>query len=814
VSLKRSSHRPLALSLGIFVLVGLSPMAVAAAPQGQPREYIVTLAVPGTEGTIRPSSQGAKQRIRQRAKSAREATLDVARTHGLTVRHRYGFAFSGFSATMTPAQASRLAAEPTVVAVREARTFRIAAQVAPAGIRRVRAWDDGTVPGPDVAAHVAIVDTGVGPGTLAGQPLPMEPQGDPSARELNLGEGVNCYDDPFTRNRNEAWEPGNPEPEDGWWADTQGHGTHVAGIIGARDNDIGSVGVAPGATLHSVRVFQGGSGSESAVACGIDWAIATHADATLPDIDVINLSIQGDRLDFKEDCGAALADPMQAGICRATAMGIVVVAAAGNQGRNANSSAPGGFDRVISVGALTDTDGSGGGHGPRASCGFNERDDTYASFSNFGPEVDVVAPGTCVLSTAHRSGGGPSLDGDALVVNTGTSMAAPHVSGAVARYIAEHGRPAGLAGVNQIRQRVRAAGRLDWILKSDPLWYGVNDPDPPNRVLDTDALTGDPLVRAWVFHKRFNVSGKARSRATRVDIQRGGGFGGAVQLSLAGLPAAAGSATFADASLDGTGRHDLGTTVRLALEGGPASEGAYDLEVSAEGNGIPPHSRPLPLVIDRSGPTVSGLHARPRAGRASMARSGAAQAFLRWQVSDALSGVDRARLQRKTGQASWRFAGVGGRVSARVTLKPGQANRFRVRAEDGLGNQRTSHAISVRLSVRDSASGQWQVPAGEWKTKVVPKAFRRSILLASGATDSLATTFVGRGVALAGSVGPARGTFRVRVDGGAWRSVSLAAAKPGHRKVAWSTLLDAGSHTLEVQGVSGQTALDALLIIR
>jgi hypothetical protein len=149
-----------------------------------------------------------------------------------------------------------------------------------------------------------------------------------------------------------------------------------------------------------------------------------------------------------------------------------------------------------------------------------------------------------------------------------------------------------------------------------------------------------------------------------------------------------------------------------------------------------------------------------------------------------------------------------------VSLKPGQASAFRVKATDALGNTRTSQVHRVRMSVRDSASPQWQKPAGQWKKKSVAKAFGGSILLASGPTDSITTSFKGRGVAVAGSVGPARGTFRVRIDGGPWSTVSLTTPKPGHRKVAWSRVLGQGKHKLELQGLTGQTALDAILILR
>ena len=70
----------------------------------------------------------------------------------------------------------------------------------------------------------------------------------------------------------------------------------MAGTIGARDNSVGTIGVAPGAKLWSVRVFEGSTGTEASIVCGLDWAVGTHSNAT-PDIDVINMSIEGPRLD-------------------------------------------------------------------------------------------------------------------------------------------------------------------------------------------------------------------------------------------------------------------------------------------------------------------------------------------------------------------------------------------------------------------------------------------------------------------------------------------------------------------------------------
>ena len=799
MSAGRVAVRTLLALLSLALLGALLPATALAAPEGKLREYIVSLQVSGSDNVIAPSTRSARQRIAMRSERARNATQRLEREVGFSSRQRFSNAMTGFSAKLTQEQAAELARDAKVAAVRPARRFRISAQVTPPGVKRINAWEPGGS-GPDVDADVAVLDTGIGPGDANGDPLPMGPAGAP---ELNIAGGINCYDNPSTGGINEALAyPGR-------WADSHWHGTHVAGTIGARDNNVGTVGVAPGVRLWAVRVFGGVSGSEAAIICGLDWAIATHnPQSSTPPIDVINMSIQGPRLDSQEDCDQILADPrgdpIHQGVCRATAIGITVVAAAGNSSYNANNSSPGGYDQVISVGAMTDVDGTGWGKGGVSPCSgeSNERDDTFASYSNFGREIDIVAPGTCVESTW------PTTSGAVTTRSSGTSMAAPHVTGAVARYLADHpGTPP-----ERMRRIVRAAGRLDWKAKSDPVWYGVRDPDDPNRVLDVKALTEGPMLKSWVFHDSFTVAGTSRTRTTRVDVQRGGGYDGTATLDLTGLPGAVGTAAFGETSLSGLG--GLGTDVTLNLKtSGP--DGRYGLGVEVNGPGVSAFSRGLRLTVDRTGPEVSGLSPRVRGGRAPLTTKGAAQTFLQWSVDDEYSSIKRVSLQRKTGSGPWRDVGTTGKTSSLVTLKPGQANRFRVKATDSLGNRSTSDVVEARLSVRDSSSSQWFQPAsGGWKTKKAKRAYGGSLLLANSATDSLSTSFKGKAVAVAGAVGPARGSFQVRVDGGEWQSVRLKADKAGQRKVVWSRILEDGQHTVEIQGKSGQTALDAILILR
>ncbi|MFE1169374.1 S8 family peptidase [Nocardiopsis sp. NPDC058789] len=168
--------------------------------------------------------------------------------------------------------------------------------------------------------------------------------------------------------------------------DRQGHGTHVAGTVGAD-----SYGVAPGASLYGVKVLgDDGSGTYDDVIAGIDW-VAANADANA----VANLSLGGPASQAVDDAVNALADS-----------GVFVAVAAGNEGQDAGNVSPGGAEGVVTVGASDDSDAT-------------------ASFSNYGPAVDIYAPGVDVESTIP--GGGTDS-------YSGTSMASPHVAGAAALY--------------------------------------------------------------------------------------------------------------------------------------------------------------------------------------------------------------------------------------------------------------------------------------------------------------------------------------------------------------------------------------------
>jgi subtilisin len=272
-----------------------------------------------------------------------------------------------------------------------------AAQVVPAGVTRIGAQPGAQlITGADVG--VAIVDTGI----------------DFQHADLTVAEAcftayAACQDD-------------------------EGHGTHVAGIVAAKDNDMDVVGVAPGATLYAVKVLdRRGRGADSTLMAGLDW-IAQNATLVSPPIRVVNMSLG--RAGTLDDNPA-----LHASVQALTAAGLTVIVAAGNDSTlEVSEQVPATYPEVVAVASTTATAGA-------SLCAEHPNsvmEDTASFFTTdgaFDPTteigVSVSAPGeerediteSCfvesvgILST--QLGGG-------MVRMAGTSMAAPHVSGVVA----------------------------------------------------------------------------------------------------------------------------------------------------------------------------------------------------------------------------------------------------------------------------------------------------------------------------------------------------------------------------------------------
>jgi hypothetical protein len=187
------------------------------------------------------------------------------------------------------------------------------------------------------------------------------------------------------------------------WSDRNGHGTHVAGIIGAIDNNTGVVGVAPGVKIISYKVFNAtGSGSSSNINKAID-AVTDFKKKNPTKKCIVNMSL-----------GSSVDRDKNERVDRCVNEGVIVVVSAGNKATDANTASPASAKKAITVGAYDDSN--------------NE----FASFSNFGTKVNVLAPGVNILSTYidNEYQGYKSL--------SGTSMAAPVVTGAIVNMIAKN----------------------------------------------------------------------------------------------------------------------------------------------------------------------------------------------------------------------------------------------------------------------------------------------------------------------------------------------------------------------------------------
>jgi len=355
-------------------------------------------------------------------------TAEHGRAYGASVSHRYNAALKGYAATIPLARLDDVRRDPRVAFVSEDRPVASVAQTLPTGIDRI----DG-----ELSSHfssntwnniaVAVIDTGSGPHS-----------------DLNIVGGMNC-------STGKSYSDGN------------GHGTHVAGTIGAINNGAGVVGVAPGIPIYSVRVLNNqGTGSFSSIICGIDWVTA---NASTLNIKVANMSLGGAGTD-DGNCGNTNNDALHRAICNSVAAGVTYVVAAGNDNSDLAGFVPAAYDEVLAVTAVADFNGRPGG-GAAATC-RSDVDDTPADFSNFAgngsPDADhtIAAPGVCILST--WKGGGYSTI-------SGTSMASPHVAGTAALCIATGkctGSPSNVIGKLRLDASVQGAG------------YGfTGDPDSP-----------------------------------------------------------------------------------------------------------------------------------------------------------------------------------------------------------------------------------------------------------------------------------------------------------------------------------------------
>jgi aqualysin 1 len=291
----------------------------------------------------------------------------MERQYGFSADHVYSATVRGFAARLTLEQIAELRRDPLVAYIEADGEMRLLDQVLPWGVDRIEADLSSARAGDGIGSidnvHVYVLDNGV----------------DVNHPDLNVAGHVN-----FTAAAN---------------APTCGHGTRVAGVLAARDNTIGVVGVLPGAPITAVKVTTCDPiiMSTSTVIKGVDWVTQNAVKPA-----VANMSI-----------GGFPSSTLDTAVKRSADNGILYVIAAGNSSMEACFTSPqrvGTYAGVMTVAATTISN-------------------TEASFSNYGRCVDIWAPGETILTT--DLGGGT-------VTSSGTSYAAPHVGGAAGLYLSTH----------------------------------------------------------------------------------------------------------------------------------------------------------------------------------------------------------------------------------------------------------------------------------------------------------------------------------------------------------------------------------------
>lgn len=290
---------------------------------------------------------------------------------GFRAEYVFSHAIRGFSASLTARQIQELESDAMIKYIEPDGIMTAIQQTLPWGIDKIDADISSTKAGDGQGSvtnvNVYVIDTGI----------------DVKHADLNVVGHVT-----FADKKN---------------YDCNGHGTHVAGTIAAKDNTIDVVGVIPGAPLTGVKVLGcSGSGYTSWVIKGVDWVTANAKPPA-----VANMSLGGSP-------STALDDAVR----NSVAKGIFYAIAAGNESADACNTSPartGTTNGIMTVAAVNDKD-------------------QEASWSNYGKCVDIWAPGVSILST--RKGGGTTT-------MSGTSMAAPHVAGTAGLYLSTHaGDPA------------------------------------------------------------------------------------------------------------------------------------------------------------------------------------------------------------------------------------------------------------------------------------------------------------------------------------------------------------------------------------
>lgn len=384
--------------------------------------------------------------FRDRAGPPSQVANELAQQLPFQLGHVYEHAVAGMAITIPEHAAihvlDALRRNPNVESIGNDLRGTANAQSLPKGIDRVNA-EPSMSPSPGDGLRLAVIDTGVDldhADLVAG---------------LDTSLSVDCV------NYSGCGAGGD---------DDNGHGTFVAGVAGARDNDASVIGASPATSLLSVKSAKSdGSVAASDFIAGLDYVAQLNQSGQ--HVDVVNASIAFNCSVCTDDSTNSTVIAMHDSVRAIVSGGTTMVVAAGNQGSDTSTTVPAAFDEVITVSALDDGDGEPG-------------NDSFAWFSNYGEDIDLIAPGVGELSL--KRGGGTTR-------GSGTSYASPHVAGVAAvfirTYLAETGTKPSPGTVRQalIEAGECASGALHGALGCDTVWSG--DPDG----------IGEPLVRADNF---------------------------------------------------------------------------------------------------------------------------------------------------------------------------------------------------------------------------------------------------------------------------------------------------------------------------
>ena len=566
-----------------------------------------------------------------------------------------------------------------------------------------------------------------------------------------------------------------------------GHGTHVAGTIGGvGGNAQGVAGVNWAVTMISAKFLQETGETADAVRA-LDYLTDLKLHHGV-DIVAVNLSWGG------SEFSQALLDAIN----RGGDAGILYVAAAGNSGNDNDglhpfypatdqctkhfpTGSPRGYDCIVSVAAI-------------------DRNGALASFgtsgaSNYGATtVDLGAPGKEIVSTYPYS-----LYAEA----DGTSMAAPHVTGAIALLasctgalppnqlrddlLASGVATASLVGKTATGKRLDVAALAAHCSDSGPPSATITAPhSPTNTTTVTESVSFDEAVNGLAASD-FSLSGSST----------GCSIGSPVEVSRASF------------AVPLTGCSE--GTVQLTL----AADSVVD-ESSNEGPTAPATS--AVVTIDRHVPTTT-------VPSLSLSRPGTAAGSkvpvrIRWTGADVGTGIVRHELSRSTNGAAWvTVTSTLTSPTAVVMAASGSTVRFRVRAVDAAGNVgawATGPRIAVSLVQQTSRAIHY---TGSWATSSSASYSGGSVRRASARGASASFTFTGRGIGLVSTLAPSRGTVRIYLDGKYVTRVDLRASSTVYRAIVWQTTWSSSrTHTIRliVDGTAGRPRidLDAFAVLR